>query len=237
MSRLLSHRDDISSSSPPFFLGVSFFRYRSFLIVVSKLRRWSPVTGPSSSVWIQALYPATLQWCNDRATAPSLSHSLSLPSRTRRVNFLQIGILLQFASSSIILAPPRSPRSRPRSRPKLLFMPPLSIPRSSPLVFCWLKVFAVYPGPFKVSIRDKHRFHVRSKVTLNWNFLANRYRVSFAASIPIIEFYQTSAPNSHRENDVRMSSVTYNIQECRENIYSAFPESIHFFITYRECTI
>lgn len=84
-----------------------------------------------------------------------------------------------------------------------------------------------------MSIRDKHRFHVRSKVTLNWNFLANRYRVSFTASIPIIEFYQTSAPNSRHENDVGTSSVAYDIQERRENIYNAicaFPGLINFFL-------
>lgn len=64
------------------------------------------VTGPSTA---RALYPrATLQWCNDRGATPPLRPSPSHPHMRRRVNFLQIGILLQFASSSIILAPPRS---------------------------------------------------------------------------------------------------------------------------------
>jgi len=50
---------------PPFFSllfsSVSLFRSRSFLIVVSKLQRWSLVTGPSITR-TRALYPrATLQ--------------------------------------------------------------------------------------------------------------------------------------------------------------------------------
>lgn len=115
-----------SSTASPFFVTARF----SLLFPNCDVGLSHPaVTGPSTA-WIRALYPcATLQWCNDRAMAPPPSPPpLFLSSRTRRVNFLQIGILLQFASSSIILAPPRSPRSRL----KLLFMPPLSIPRSSP---------------------------------------------------------------------------------------------------------
>lgn len=56
----------------------------------------------------------------------------------RRVNFLQIGILLQFASSSIILASPQNPPPRARvrlsvSRLQLLFMLSLSFTSSPPL--------------------------------------------------------------------------------------------------------
>lgn len=68
-----------------------------------------------------------------------------------------------------------------------------------------------------MSIRDKHRFHARNKVTLNWNFLANRYRVSFAASIPIIEFYQTLPPNFSHENDIIGRQVSLE-KEPRERL-------------------
>lgn len=115
MSRLLSHRDDTSSSllppSPLFFplLGVFFFRSRSFLIVVSKLRRWSLVSGRnrpfySTSIISPRHFTMVQRPRSDAPLRPSPSH----PHMRRRVNFLQIGILLQFASSSIILAPPRS---------------------------------------------------------------------------------------------------------------------------------
>jgi len=99
--------------------------------------------------------------------------------------------------------------TRPYSRLQLLFMPFLSTPPLLPpslflCVLCWLRVFAVYPGPFKVSIRDKHRFRVRGKVTSNWNFLVNRCYVSFATSIAIIEIYQTSNLDFCHKNDARM---------------------------------
>lgn len=91
-------------------LGVSFFfRSRSFLIVVSKLRRWSLVSGRNrpfySTSIISPRHFTMVQ--RPRSDAPPAPFSLA-PPHARRVNFLQIGILLQFASSSIILAPPRS---------------------------------------------------------------------------------------------------------------------------------
>lgn len=113
---------------PFFFLSVSFFRSRSFLIVVSKLRRWSLVSSRNRSFYstdLSIIPPRHFTMVQRPSDDPL---SLSPPPCTRRVNFLQIGILLQFASSSIILAPPRSPPPRPCSRLKLLFTPPLSIP-------------------------------------------------------------------------------------------------------------
>lgn len=138
MSRLLSHRDDISSSSllrPRFFLPsrrllfslplVSHccFQIATLVSLVSGRNRFFYSTDSSI---IPPRHFTMVQRPSDASSPP-------LPSpRARRVNFLQIGILLQFASSSIILAPPRSPPPHPRPRLKLLFIPPLSIPRSSP---------------------------------------------------------------------------------------------------------
>lgn len=140
MSRLLSHHDDTSSSShspppssfsplsaSPFFVSARF----SLLFPNCDVGLSQPALLHHGS---RALYPAPLYNGATTERHPPLPPlSLSLPPfLVRRVNFLQIGILLQFASSSIILAPPRSPSPRPRSRLKLLFIPPLSIPHSSP---------------------------------------------------------------------------------------------------------
>jgi len=139
MSRLLSHRDNISSSSllfPPFFLSFPF----SFPLVSHCCFQIATLVSRNRSFYNtdSCIIPSrhfTIVQRPREALAfsyPSSSLLLPPPPHARRVNFLQIGILLQFASSSIILAPPRSPSLRPRSRLKLLFMPPLSIPCSSP---------------------------------------------------------------------------------------------------------
>lgn len=116
MSRLLSHRDDTSSSllppSLPFFFlssASSFFVPARFSLLFPNCDvglSYPAVTGPSTA---RALYPPRhfTMVQRPRSDAP-LRPSPSHPHMRRRVNFLQIGILLQFASSSIILAPPRS---------------------------------------------------------------------------------------------------------------------------------
>lgn len=169
---LLSHRDDISSFSSRFSPPCLFLpRAHTFLIVVFKLQRQSllypAITGPFIARAERIIPRRFTIVQRPRSDAPLL--------RARRVNFLQIGILLQFASSSIILASSRDLPLRPRSRSSgFCSRRPYFLPPHFSRALCWLRVFAVYPGPFKVSIRDKHRFRVKSKVTSNWNFLTNR---------------------------------------------------------------
>lgn len=112
MSRvlLLSHRGNVSSSSSRFFFFAlsSSLRAHTFLIVVFKLQRQCIlVSGRNWSFYSTDRAPHHTPRRFTIVQRPRSDAPLPPPPpspRARRINFLQIGILLQFASSSIILA-------------------------------------------------------------------------------------------------------------------------------------